>query len=826
MFKSASTVSDARPTGETGLDFHNHKGQTDLVQPPEVLIGLQRDVMQTMATCAENYDVGTMAQYSMPLWSALKFEILSAQEPELADEALLTLKAVAVCLSRTAHASSMTSPLILYLKPVVKECLEHFQQPAQRQAKASGDILHSIGSGNDLCFDFIIGKVAIPLLDIYKNAGGILQQRSVLELFNKMLEASVSVYGTWSTPGLEIAGQGIDRLSQMRDQILAVYTQALMGTSAQEVSFRLVAAQGLLLISKLRSFLQENEIGLFVQHFNDIVLNEDSFGRDELKQTAIAGLAEISLYKSRLLTDVTLPAFLARLPETETSDVNYRPILEALAQISARKELRDVLIRRLANRLDLLLRVSGPSPFPFTCTIISTIHSVLESASKGENIKSSLDAYYARFVLSLHATREVPTPGDSLAPLADEQVLTLLGKLANLVVRNVSMDRLPEVAANVYTLFQLSAAEDPSHIPSQVVIGPHLLVSTWLLSALPRTLRSPLFDPTSIYATIDRLVEVLRTADDFSIRLTCLRQVALYINKHVPSASLETAKSFFDKLYHKLPTSSDSPTATTDWEVRLLFAISKALILRLAPSTNDILSDLVSVLNIENYGSQISGLAASAFGSLLPPDDVLCQENHCQIRLLTPQRVFQVVTPLIAANFKASSSPEEKQNYLTALSGIVGTVPSDIVMPELPTLLPLLLQSLDLPDQTVKTATLETLAVVITSNPSTLEESGHLPALIKRLLASTTSRSAQNKVVVDNAPRTKRLAARCLGVLPQHISGSASRVNPLLSLKKEVVHGLIPSLDDPRRDVRREAVNARNVWLRTLDDRADDEDDA
>ena len=782
--------------------------------------------MQTMATCAENYDVSTMAQYSIPLWSALKFEILSAQEPELAEEALLTLKAIAVCLSKTAHASSMTSPLTLYLKPITKECLEHIQQPAQRQAKASGDILRSIGSANDICFNFIIGKVATPLLVIYKKNEGILQQRSVLELFNKMLEASISVYGSWSTPGSANAGQGIDGLLQMRDQILAVYTQALMGTSVQEVSFRLVAAQGLLLISKLRSFLQEDEIGLFVHHFNDIVLDEDTFGRDELKQTAIAGLAEISLYKSRLLTDVTLPAFLARLPENEDPTVKYRPILEALAQISIQRELRDVLVRRLANRLDLLLRATGPGPFPYTCSIISTIYQVLESATKADNTKSSLDAYYERFVLSLHAARKTPSPLDDPAPLADEQVLTLLGKLANLVVRNISTDRFPEVARNVYTLFQTGTSEISSDIPSQVIIGPHLLVSTWLLAALPRTLQSPLFEPTSIYATIDRLVEVLRTADDFSIRLTCLRQVALYINKHIPNASLNTAKSFFDKLYSTLSAASDIPTATKDWEVRLLFATAKALVLRLAPSTNDILSKLIGLLSVEDYGSRISSLAASAFSSLLPPDDVLCQENYFQIRLLAPQRVFQVLTPLIAFKFKASFSPEEKQSYLTALSGIVGTVPSEIIMPELPTLLPLLLQSLDLPDQTVKIATLETLAVVITSNPSALEESGHLPALVKRLLASTTSRSSSNQAVTsDNAPRTKRLAARCLALLPQHISGSAPRVNPLLSLKKEVVHGLIPSLDDPRRDVRREAVTARNVWLRTVDDPAEDEDD-
>src|SRR5207244_2983631 len=144
---------------------------------------------------------------------------------------------------------------------------------------------------------------------------------------------------------------------------------------------------------------------------------------------------------------------------------------------------------------------------------------------------------------------------------------------------------------------------------------------------------------------------------------------------------------------------------------------------------------------------------------------------------------------LISERFKTSQSSVEKENYLIALSGILASVPSEIVMPELPTLLPLLLQSLDIADQMVKIATLETIAVVISSNPAALVESGHIPALVKRLIAVATVKKPRQVVVkakaqpqkspmaavLENLPKARRLATRCLTLMPKYISTSGAQ---------------------------------------------------
>ncbi len=70
-------------------------------------------------------------------------------------------------------------------------------------------------------------------------------------------------------------------------------------------------------------------------------------------------------------------------------------------------------------------------------------------------------------------------------------------------------------------------------------------------------------------------------------------------------------------------------------------------------------------------------------------------------------------------------------------------------MPEIETLFPLLLQSLDLQDPDVRAATIENLMIVSQENPEAVE--GHISSLVSRLLKAT----AETKV---NAPVCDRIS--------------------------------------------------------------------
>ncbi|EXJ56479.1 hypothetical protein A1O7_06823 [Cladophialophora yegresii CBS 114405] len=794
---------------------------------------VKRDCLQVLSACANNYDPETLSQFSIPLWDAVKFEVLQAQEPELAEEALRVLNAIAACLSKSPKSmhNAPSSPLLQYLKPVNKECLEHLQEPAARQAKASGDILKAVSSATIQSFRIVIESIGPSLLTIYQSSQGLVQQRAILEIANQLFEASIEVYGSWSSPSQKNPEGRENLVGQFKDSFVALYSQALMGTVKEEVSFRLTAANGLLLVSKMNSVLSDDEIGLVVQYFDDIVLKEESYGRDELKKKAMAALAEISQFKPVLISDVTFPAFMARLPdsENEARSGDYRSVLEGLAEISLERQLLETLMRRLLNKLELLFGTSQPPPFPYTCAMLGAVLYVLNRTVSKQNV--NLEAYFDRMVVRISQRISHTTTG----PLVDDSVLDLLGRIMNLIVRHSSAEFIQKTADNFYSLFAKTSG-DPEHERLVKVIEQpqRAILTTWLLAALPRTTQSSILAKDQVPRNINELISFAATSQSPAVTQTLLTQVALYVNKHIQTPDLGFVEDILSQKLSALRDDTMDEADPRDLDIRLVFVLFKALILRLSPKTNEYLGRLVELLSPSQYPLSVSQKAALGFATILSPDDILSKENGAQIRLLVPQRVFQTLTPLVAEKFRTSESPLEKENYLIALSGILASVPSEIVMPELPTLLPLLLQSLDIADQTVKIATLETLAVVISNNPSALIESGHIPSLVKRLIAVATAKKSKaskaatekggSPTIQENHPRSRRLATRCLTLMPKYISTSGSRANPLLPLKTEVLHGLRNILDDTKRDVRKEAVDARAAWIRGVDDVNDDDE--
>lgn len=801
------------------------------------LTKLQKDVLRTLLACTQTYDASTMSQYSITLWDSLKFEVLSAQEPELADETLVVLRAIAVCLTKSAQTSATASPLAQYTRSITKECVEHLQEPAQRQAKASGDILKAVSSANPEAFNMIAKAVIAPILTIYQSASEIAKHRALLEVLTRLFDSAIEVFGTWTTKERNSSAE--NPLEAFSEKLLGIFGQALMSTTKEEVSFRVAAATGLRKFAIIRGLLQDNEIGLIIQHFDEIVLHGESYGRDELKRSAMEGLAEISKHKPRLIMDITFPAFMAQLPDTDSeaeTKADYHTTLEGLAEISIEREVFDTLVRRLLNKLDNLLNTHNINTPKYTCAILRTLLYVMER--KGLEGDPNVKSYYDRIVVGL-TSRATTTAvsATNLTALNEVAILEVLGKLSNLIVRHSTIETKVSVCENVYNLFSLeSGIEKLSGALNGSPLERLWILSTWLLASIPRNLQAPLLETAHISSILPRLIALLRAEIGTVPFIAISRQVALYINKHLPSSSLEIATSQLSSLYSDLSSippqkPSEEQTGTTDNTsriVRTLFTISKALILRLLPNTNAILGDLLSLLDSSKYSAAINKAAASNFSTLLSPDPVLSKINGAQIRLLAPQRVFQTLTPMISTAFRSCSQPAEKENYLTALSGVIATVPSDIVVPELPTLLPLLLQSLDLSDQRVKIATLQTLAVVIARSPTALEESGHIPSLVKRLLRTASPKNASQAKgsLAPNdqldTPRSRQLAVRCLLLMPAHIKGSSSRTNPLLALKREVLVGLARVLDDGKRDVRKEGVDARAAWLRGVDEVEDD----
>lgn len=273
------------------------------------------------------------------------------------------------------------------------------------------------------------------------------------------------------------------------------------------------------------------------------------------------------------------------------------------------------------------------------------------------------------------------------------------------------------------------------------------------------------------------------------VRQAILRQIGLLTNKFLLPQEADAVLGIWKNLVLALLETTIAPGNA----IRVVFWIAKGLILRLV-YTDQILESLLSLLSVRECGIA----CARGFGLLLAPDEVLSKENDAKIRLLAKQKVFNICVPSLAKEYR-TAKPATKSNYLIALSGTLKHMPTEVVLSEIDEILPLLLQSLDLKDPDVNAATIQTLTVVSQKNPGAVE--GHVGSLVSRLLVCLTFTRV-------NPANVRHNALRCLRMFPGRVKDST-----LLPYKDQVTKGLLHVLDDPKRHVRKEAVECRATWF-------------
>lgn len=688
------------------------------------------------------------------LWDSLKYEILNVQEEDLADESLVALQVIATKLSEGLTSRDPKTPLAKYIRSITKECNEQLKEPQHKQAKPAGQVLSSLGKASPTALFLMIKGVVPSVLTLYQDAESISKQRALLEVLVKILDSAIEISTASSVDSP--TSDTLDPLEPFKNRLLELTSQGLMSTTAEEVSFRIVALRGLLRLCLLPKYLQDNEIGMVVQHLDEIILSEDSHGRDDLKDEAIQALVHISRIKANLVMDITIPAFMARLPDSSSSEnADYIITLEGLAQLSVEKSTSDTLIRRLLNRLDVVLQSSGSFAYPQA--ILSALHYILSKKDLAHD--PELGSYYEKIVVRLVRRAVLASTGENSSPaLTDESILGTLGRLVNRIVRVLDEDKQKSVGYQIYSLFAAETSFMPVPYRENVskLQRSTLILSTYLMAAVgggasldsifvfALTDRVQIFVPyteddgTKTQSLLKELVRLALVEDIPAIRQSILRQLALFTNKFLKPTNIHFATDMLFELSAKSLEIRDSLENT----IRAMFWIAKGLVLRLA-DTNAVLECLLDVLPNTNCGLP----SARGFDLLLAPDEMLSKENGATMRLLSKQKVFNICIPRIAKDFQHAET-SIKPNYLIALSGILKYMPTEVLMPEIDTLLPLLLQSLDLRDAGVKAATIESLTVVGTESPKAVE--GHISSLVSRLLRSTAERKTNSPVLVTS----------------------------------------------------------------------------
>ncbi|KAI9884489.1 MAG: hypothetical protein M1823_003737 [Watsoniomyces obsoletus] len=758
-------------------------------------LNVKKDVIQTITACTRAYTPAAMANYSVQLWDALKIEILAAQDDELVDEALTAVGAIAACLSPDQAMLSTPKALARYLNLIIKEASEQLHEPQQKLAKPFGQILGVVSAASVPAFTLVVVATMPPILTIYQDAGTVGKQRALLEVIGRLLESAMVHYGAWNSR--DPYPESANPLERFKDRLYEVFSRALMGSNKDDVSLRLVALQGLHHMTELRKLLADEEIGMVVQYFDDILLEEVN-GSEELRHQTTQALRRIASLKPPIVLDITFPAFLARLPDSSTgASEEYLSSLEVLAKLSVEEHIFEVLLRRLLNKLELIL-VNRSSP-QYVCAILSTILYVLDKRELATDPK--LDMYLDNLVVGLVGKVFQPLKGNGQSTaLNDESALHVVGKLCNIIIRALPVDRQQRLASDIYALFDpefntVDRMDSPSIEQRRIII-----LSTYIVASVRREV--PMAgDMQSLFT---RLIDWSLQESDTPTRAALLVHISILTNKWLLAQNRDTVQETITKLQIELGTNQESThppakeTALVNNSLNTLFWITKAAVLRNDPLSLPLLTHLRSLLSHPQYGLP----TARGFSILVSPHELLSSANFVTIRLLHKQRLFSHCSQELVTAF-SKADPPVRPNYLIALAGLLKHLPTEVIMPQLDVLLPLLLQSIDLPDANVKFASLEVLLITLQEAPKTVE--GHISSVINRLVASLAPTQSANP------PRVRITALRCLQVLP---TAFASRTELILPHRRALVKNLVISLDDPKRDVRKEAVDCRRAWLR------------
>lgn len=751
----------------------------------------KRDVLQTITASVTEYGPPTVSLYSITLWDTLKFEILNVQEEDLAQEALSGLAAIARTLSQGTSAQ-----LNAYLKPIVKECNEHLEDAPTKQSQASARILHKIADVSAEVTNILLAGVLPTLFLLFQTADTMAKRRGLLEVLVQLTRANIDVYGDWHTMGPAGDQAGNNALSQFRDQALEIMINGLETAPAKEVSFRLVCLDGLLQLSKARQLLDDEDVGRIIQLLHAVVIREEPYGKNEVKEAAINGLVEIAHHKPQVVVDKAFPAFLAQLPDTDADgSTAYLTVLEAFAKLASDEQVFDTVLLRLKNKFSSAVSQGASSEY-----IVALLSAILYALKKGEaklSQNSEKSTYYTDIALPL---LQRASSSDASHPTAfdDEKTLDLVGRICNLIIRSQSTEQQSAVAAESYTLFRGVPQNELPPFESNAAAETHktMVVSTHLLASF----RKDATLPCELQLLVSSLAKYAQQPSlSLPVRSASLRQMSLIINKYYTSSALKTCMdpliADFD-LFN--PEKLDPP------RIRIIFACLKGIVLRSSPVLSTLYPTLLSLLSHPKYGTTV----AHGFSTLLQPDDLLTKQNHCQILGLHKHKSFALLVPSITKAFREADA-QTKPNYLIALSGALRWMPFDIVVEEVNQLVTLLLQSLDLKGvDAVKEAAIGTLMSTLREKPQVLEE--HANALISRLLTNATSKD-----------KTSPPAVRVAALKALTLVADKFKQETVLPYRRQVVKKLIAALDDGKREVRSTAVRCRAKWL-SVDEEDDD----
>lgn len=720
------------------------------------------------------YEAKTINLYSVTLWDALKFEILNLQEEDLAKESLTALSLIA------AKLETADGPLNAFLRPIIKECKEHLEDAPTKQSEAAGRILHAVASSTPIAADKIAKGILPTLFVLYTATDSVAKRRGLLEVFNSVVSAYI-------IPIDSKLGLDTKILKEYAINALQIMINAVSNAPKSEVSFRLTALSGLILLCSIPTLLSDTDINLVVDTVTDIVLHEHIDGHGDIKSQAVKALTELAASVPNAVRDRTIPSFMVELPDAPSEESIPKLVLEDFVQLSSERQIFDTVILRLRNKYNAARHQKAPLEYQ-RAMLLALLYSFTYGSPYQENgviISDYFTNYAEPLMYEVAKTREDDR---------NSSILEVIGRIVNVTLRPQSVHFQSSVFnRHVEWISPLAKSEEE--------LKDHIITLTPFRVHYHAALRPEVFDPSKMIELMREQAQlVLGGQIDRPVAAAIQQHMSLLINKFANPREMQVTLQSCHLDVEALLSTNRSPAA-----LDTAFAVVKALLIqgRSVALASKYLQILFDYLDSADQTDTAGEGMAHRFIILLAPDDILTKENHCNVSSLHRQRTFHQALPRVVATVQdPDSTRSNKDHHLIALSGLLRWLPYSIIQPVLSTITPLVLQTLSLEPLTsqIHSPALTVLEATLLHDPAVLAE--HVPGLITRLLTCCGGASQ------TAPPGVRAQALRALALVPRRLKREA-----VVPFQRTVVKRLLACLDDGRRSVRAEAVRCRMAWL-------------
>ncbi|KAL6930173.1 hypothetical protein ACO0SA_001580 [Hanseniaspora valbyensis] len=744
---------------------------------------VKNETLNTLKECIANYSKESISNYWQPIWDALKNEVLRNSVDESDEEYginnyKVSLEVIKELFSKLDNYVSEKFNFDETMLNFVFDDLKHNFETG-KNLKQTSEIFAVISSIN-LELNGKILQLALPVLfEPIKSKKELDMESHKLLLMN--LAFFLKVVSEFNLP---LPNES--PLFKFKDDILILLTQNLTTTSDNEIHIKTLSIFQLTNLAKIKEFLAKDELEMIAHVIRDTLNSPVS----KNKNIFLACLDSIKVFVSYdnidIVKEVILSSIFENLKTAESQELFDKNLKTAVDIVLASSKLTQYVIAELVDYIQPSTILDLESCF----LIISSVYTLLDS--KLNKIDNEVHANETNFN-HLVSKKEISDFDEARHKLIYAETIDELYQAMFTYDQIFDHDGLMEVIGLIFYDYVTTLNIEEQSIFYEKYIEP---ISEQVFSSANRLI----IFYSKIIAAFNINLDILPSKEIFA------KSLDLIYNNHDIAPIIKT--NYFlliSLLVNKNKTLIDSFEVFTEIyekssnNIPLMFWISKGLSLSNHKLSTKALQFLITLIDNPSTGD----IAAQCFNipmiNLTAFRKVKAGNNkNLNINMLYQQRIFHTVVPTLIEKYKSTSDEFIKSRYLISLSHVLKNTPVAIKTNFTQQLFPLLINALDAQTQDVKSSSIQTINDTFVTQPEMLLS--HVDTLIKKSLSLATD--------LNNSEKVRILSLKTLLLFVNIVP-----INMLNPYKDDIINGIIPALNDPKRFVRKWAVDTRQAYF-------------